>query len=37
MDDDELRIEEINTKEFNSIEIKVKPTWLKHTSLRNSI
>jgi hypothetical protein len=24
IDDDELRIEEINTKEFNSIEIKVK-------------
>jgi hypothetical protein len=32
MDGEESRIEEINTKEFNSIEIKMK-----HASLKNSI
>jgi hypothetical protein len=37
MDDEELRIKEISTKEFNSIEIKVKPAWLKYVSLINSI
>jgi hypothetical protein len=37
MDDNELRIEERNIKEFNSIEIKMKHAWLKHTSLTNSI
>jgi hypothetical protein len=37
MNDEELRIEKINTKEFNSIEIKVKLALLKHGSLKNSI
>jgi hypothetical protein len=29
MDDEDLGIEEIYTKEFNSIEIKVKHAWFK--------